>query len=889
MMKASNSVIRSTIGRLTSPIGLRSRLLLIALIPILGLLAGAINRVVDRSNQSQTASVIEAQVDALVETIDAQTALDAELLPTEAIRAGKAFGIPNGIVSQMIGFDVDERMTAARPVTDKAVSSARFARIRNLIVEIRASAFTSVTRPADNASNTKDSLDELGRTWLDAVQELNSMRRNDLGQLRETVKGDPELGATLENLLRAEEVVSSYGATNLTLFELSGSASEQRELRRKLAVETAIADRAIEALQETSGPGAREKLKLLTSAQEYGASIRILNTTLANPGKPLIADLPGAATKFRTLLVRSDLSQQLLAASADDLRKRAEASRQDAQQALVLNVSLSLLVSFLAAMVALVVARTISRPLVVLAQRADQVAQGVLGDEPLRVAGPKEVRKVTRALNDLIANLTTLDRQVDALAQGNLDASELNKTVAGGLGASVRRTVDRLSSSIRSREELQHQLAYDATHDPLTQLANRQSILDSLKAATSRSERYGGWTACLFIDLDHFKRVNDAFGHAVGDQVLIAASKRLSELIRSVDTLGRLGGDEFVVIADRLNNPEDAITLGRRIVEVLSEPFDIDGRVCVIGGSVGIALATDSRLNTADVLQNADLAVYRAKRLGRGSVEVFDDALRAEMERRSEIEVAFRYALTNGELSVAYQPILEVGTGAANNHVVGFEALIRWHRSNHGPVSPAEFVPVLETGPQIVDLGRFVLREALCQLAMWRATKPTQLLTMSINLSGRQLAHADIVNDVLSALDHAQIPPSSLILELTETALLGDLGAAQERLGALRAAGVRIALDDFGTGFTSISQLALLPIDIVKIDRTFVSQLADESRRPIVQMMIAVGHALGIRVVAEGVETASESEALIELGCSVHQGWLYGKAVSADVAVRIRV
>jgi EAL domain-containing protein (putative c-di-GMP-specific phosphodiesterase class I) len=275
------------------------------------------------------------------------------------------------------------------------------------------------------------------------------------------------------------------------------------------------------------------------------------------------------------------------------------------------------------------------------------------------------------------------------------------------------------------------------------------------------------------------------------------------------------------------------------------------------------------------------MAVYRAKSRGRGTVEVFDAALRREMNRRSDIEKGFQAALTSDELSVAYQPIiLRAEEGPAK--VVSVEALIRWNRPGFGMVPPSEFVPVIEDGPQIVELGKFVLEQSIRQLATWQADGLHELLTMSVNLSGRHLAGEGVVEFVREQLHLHGVTPSSLIIELTETSMLSDITGMTKNLERLRSAGVKIALDDFGTGFTSISQLALLPVDIVKIDRSFTDLTQEISRRPIVEMMIGVGKTLGLTVVAEGVETAEQAQVLMLLGCHRHQGWLYGPAVAPD-------
>jgi diguanylate cyclase (GGDEF)-like protein len=842
----------------------------IALIPILGLSYWAIAQTNQRLVQLATAQQTDAQIDTFVEVIRAQTALEAERVPTQAKVTGAEFNVSPTLIKTLMGFDIQARLAETRPLADQSLRGPRFTSIQNELAVLRACADS--TEPGD-----------INGKWNKLALELSQLRDHDLGMLKETIGDDVSLGASLDQLLAAERLVSSSGRTNLKMFELQGGSAERRDLRRSLTEDLFVFDEALQKLSGESGQLTTAAAKKLSADSQSVRAQWMVEKTLQYPTKPLLANLQNTANDFADLVRRNELSSKVLAAAAQDLRDRSQDSENAARRSLFGTVSIVALLAAASLGVALLSARSLIRPLRLLARRADLIAAGELDPVPMLETGPPEVQVVTRAFNDLVFNLGTLDLQVVALAEGQLDAEVLDRGVPGGLGTSVQQTVDRLSSSIRARDELQSRLAHEASHDPLTQLPNRQAIIELLGTAIQRADRYGEIAGCLFIDLDGFKRANDFFGHRFGDQVLIEVAQRLQKLVRSVDAVGRLGGDEFVVVADRLARSEDSVWLARRVVAALSLPFLIDGKICNIGASVGVAITHPDTpgATTTSLLGDADMAVYRAKSRGRGTVEVFDAALRRDMNRRSDIEKGFQTALVSDELSVAYQPIvLRAEDGPAE--VVSVEALIRWNRPGFGMVPPSEFVPVIEDGPQIVELGKFVLEQSIRQLATWQAGGSHELLTMSVNLSGRHLAGEGVVEFVLEQLRSHRVAASSLIIELTETSMLSDITGMTKNLERLRSAGVKIALDDFGTGFTSISQLALLPVDIVKIDRSFTDLTQEISRRPIVEMMIGVGKTLGLTVVAEGVETAEQAHVLMLLGCHRHQGWLYGPAVAPD-------
>jgi diguanylate cyclase (GGDEF)-like protein len=422
-------------------------------------------------------------------------------------------------------------------------------------------------------------------------------------------------------------------------------------------------------------------------------------------------------------------------------------------------------------------------------------------------------------------------------------------------------------------EEHQARLEHQALHDPLTGLANRVLLLDRLDHALQRSTRRPAYRpTVLFMDLDHFKSINDASGHSIGDQVLVAVGARLTALVRPSDTVARLGGDEFVVLCEEIGDPAQAVALAERIAAGLAEPFPIGSREAFVAVSIGVGCASDGD-DAEAVLGRADQAMYRAKQLGRGRVVVYDPSIDRQAARRAELASELHRALADGQLFVVYQPVLHLEGG----HLVAREALLRWDHPRLGSIAPGEFVPIAEESGLITSIGAWVLTEACSACAAWqRAGEPE--VGVTVNVSGRQLDQPGLEPDVAEALRSSGIAPGALTLEVTESLLVAGHPEARSVLDRLRAVGVRIAIDDFGTGYSSLSWLARLPLDTLKVDRSFIAGLGVvEGELAIVRAMIHLAHTLGLEVVAEGVETESQLAELTTLGCDQAQGYLFGR------------
>jgi diguanylate cyclase (GGDEF)-like protein/PAS domain S-box-containing protein len=430
---------------------------------------------------------------------------------------------------------------------------------------------------------------------------------------------------------------------------------------------------------------------------------------------------------------------------------------------------------------------------------------------------------------------------------------------------------------ISQRKALERRLAHQATHDPLTGLPNRTLLIDRLATAIGRAERHHQETAVLFLDLDNFKLVNDSLGHAVGDQLLTAVASRIEAALRPSDSVARFGGDEFVVLCEELATPEDAIVIADRILDAINRPIMLSDNEIYVGASIGIAFPTAAHASPEDVLRDADAAMYQAKGRGRARWVSFDDAMRADVIDRLDIDNTLRRAIERHELRVFYQPIFAIDTG----ELAGVEALVRWEHPERGLLLPGEFIGIAEDTGLIVPIGRWVLEQACHQVQRWLASRRGDLpFKVAVNLSGRQLSFLGLADDVAAILSRTGIDPARLTLEITESVVMHDVDMSTATLSRLKDLGVELAVDDFGTGYSSLSYLRTFPVDLLKVDRTFVRDMVeDPGDAAIVEAVVNLAHTLGLHAVAEGVETSEQLSALRRIGCEFAQGFLLGRPV----------
>lgn len=426
------------------------------------------------------------------------------------------------------------------------------------------------------------------------------------------------------------------------------------------------------------------------------------------------------------------------------------------------------------------------------------------------------------------------------------------------------------------RKEALDRLEHQAYHDPLTGLPNRLLFQDHLGLALTRSQRRPLYSfAVLYLDLDRFKVINDSLGHAVGDELLCHVARKLSECVRDVDTVARFGGDEFAILLEEIGAPREAVRIARRIQESLAAPVALEGHEVFTSASVGIVLKTNSYTHPQEVLRDADTAMYRAKEAGKSRFKVFNQRMHEEALRLMALETELRKAVERRDFVVHYQPIVDL----QEQRICGFEALVRWHHETLGDISPVEFIPLAEDSGLIMEIGNFVLEQAVHDMKKWNAcgdNVQNENLFVCVNISGRQFMQPDFAGHIESCINKWNVNPQYLRFEITESILMEHVGVAIDTLSRLRALGLRLCIDDFGTGYSSLSYLQRLPVDTIKIDRSFISQMnKDGDGRSIVRSILSLGFSLGLDVVAEGVETCHQVQLLEDMECRLVQGFLY--------------
>ncbi|HST50843.1 MAG TPA: EAL domain-containing protein [Pyrinomonadaceae bacterium] len=498
-------------------------------------------------------------------------------------------------------------------------------------------------------------------------------------------------------------------------------------------------------------------------------------------------------------------------------------------------------------------------------------------------------------------DLPTALSNIGQLLKGRVQVSQMEKRYIHKAGHvvwvhwSVSMVRDQYSKSVHlifqiqditDRKLAEQQLHHDAFHDALTGLPNRALFMDHLKLAIARSQRNTSATfAVLYLDLDRFKIINDSLGHTIGDQLLVGIADRLKKHLRPGDTVARLGGDEFTVLIEDIAEETEAVQVAERVLKELSNPFTLSGREVFTTVSLGIAPSSTGYDRAEDILRDADTAMYRAKSLGKARYEIFDKAMHARAINLLQLETDMRRAVEREEFFIHYQPIVSLG----DFRLRGFEALVRWQHPERGFISPMDFIPVAEETGMIIQIGEFVLREACRQMQQWQKGFPADPpLYVTVNLSSKQFSQTTLISKVGMILQETGVRPQSVKLEITESVVMENIDTATDMLRQLRALGVQLAIDDFGTGYSSLSYLHRFPIDTLKIDRSFVTRMTDNTENAeIVRTIVVLAQNLGMDVVAEGVETNEQLVLLQKLGCENGQGYFFSKPVGADGAEKI--
>jgi diguanylate cyclase (GGDEF)-like protein len=862
--------------RITRSIG--TRLVVLALVPSLAFLAVGGRSVLSSQERADTTAELDEHISTITELMELAFAVGDEEFPLLAQQQVGAFGITVEQANELLGFDLEERALEAQERSDRLIEGI------GPQVDLTAT-IDRLRRARDLAADPSSSSTEIRLAFEAAnsgVQSAVTTEVVHVGLLLGGSAPSPEVLAAVDELLSLNRVVAQMSRQVPLLFDVMLSIFTEESSTEPLADLTAVTGWYVEealVLDMTLDGRVGDRWRAMRSDPEF---VRVEETIVRvmRDGPDVIdvddpADLARLATAGFAREAEHIAVFQASAQEASELTAGARAeSRRDATWRAVLLI-LTLVVTVV---LVVVVARSIARPLRRLAFAASALNRGDLeAAADTGTGGPAEVEIVRTAFDDLVVNVTTFDAQADALAHNRIDDPALALPVAGRLGASLQLSVAHLSQTMAERERLHTELVHQATHDSLTGLANRAAARFGLDSAVGRARRSGAAVAVLFIDLDDFKRINDTFGHAAGDLVLVEVAGRLRSVVRSDSLVARLGGDEFLVVVEG-ETVAHLVELSERLIIEVHRPIDLGGTPVRVGASVGVAVLDDLGESADDLLRSADMAAYRAKASGRGRVELFDDRLRHEIDRVAHLETDIADALASGELHYALQPVWQIEP----RRLVGFEALVRWTRADGTMVPPGDFIPVAESSDLVIAIDNLVMRAAARDVASWGSD-----VSLSVNISGRHLLDRRVVDHVREVLDETGLDPSRLIVEITETVLVSDTDRASAHLETLRELGVRVAIDDFGTGYASFAHLRNLPIDVLKIDQLFVSEMLATGDARLVRVVIEAAHGLSLAVVAEGVETAEQLAVLADLECEQVQGFLLGGPVAPGEAAEL--
>ncbi|MGD9792262.1 MAG: putative bifunctional diguanylate cyclase/phosphodiesterase [Acidimicrobiia bacterium] len=854
---------------------IRTRLLLIALVPLVAFGALVRSNLAHHRSTRSTAERVRAHLASTIAVDRANSKLRQEELPSEMMAWSARLGISIDIIEQLTAIPVRRQVAEARAALDadnEAVAELRNSGLLPDLYEVR----QALDRGSIDPLDLRDVFYRLrAPSQLQWKIDLNAAHRL-LADLPSTVVGTTALERSVSELERTSDLYEAADTEVATLTVVLLGSADRAAARINLAKATQSYQLALQRLIETD-PETRSSFTTRLDAQ--GAPREFSNVVAQQLASSEPPTQPEIAAALRGGLIRSDIIQTYLTdrlaaatAAATALTDQAQADHQRQFNALVA-------VTAIAALVALLIARSIARPLQALQRRAAAVSNGDVHHEQLPLRGAREVAVAARGFNDAVATLHTIEQQAEALAAGDTEAAAIVVPAPGHLGTMMHASVARLTASLEERDALETRLAHEASHDALTGLINRRALLDRVDALLADDPT----VVLVFFDLDGFKQTNDGFGHSAGDTVLQVVAQRLVKTAPPSAIVARLGGDEFVVVitsseTDPVARPQHELAseLATSMIAAVTGPICVGDERHQIGACAGVAVST-AESTSSSMLRDADIALYRAKDRGTNQFVVFDDTLRAELARRHRVASELRAGIGRGELEVYFQPLTQSSLETGSPLLLhGVEALVRWNHPSGHQVPPNDFIDIAEESNLIVDIDLWVMREAMTQVVRWRRG-PFPDLHLSCNASGRTLFTAGFIESLRDDLIATGLPTGAFTLELTETVLLNDLDRAAQTLEQVRALGASVAIDDFGTGYTSIAQLRQLPIDRLKIDRSFVSNLHLDQDRSIVDLVISVGHSLGCEIVAEGVETEDQRDFLTLRGCELLQGYLLGR------------
>ena len=854
-------------------------LLTLVSVPLAVLAVQLYDELRETSEERSTVRDIVPLTERRLQTIDLRSALSDERTWSIAALGVERFGVDPVVVEAVIGVDIEERYEQAKLTTDRFIEG--FAPLRDQLERLRETRISNL-QLAGGYESISDQVDELGR---EAAR-----------QLEERVRARPDADDLLRELALTEAAADVQLAVNEQFISsiasrfVESTGDPARELRTLVESRRTYVNANDRIDDLARGDGIRQLVQDIRSSDAERVLLnevdRQIDTALRSGLNPAAGDLFTVAIEdlesLKGFLAAAEESTdawvELTRVAGQELAGTAAGLARESSEKIDRTRVLLAVIGTVTVLATLFAAAVLSRSVRRLARSAQALRDGVR--ETYSPSGPREVELAGAAISEASTNFELLRRQAQALAAGELAHPDLERVAPGRLGATFKELVDTLTASIHDRQRAQEDAAWQARHDGLTGLPNRSAAVRDLQELLD-----GGAAdvAVMVVDLDGFKDINDGHGHPAGDEVLARVADRLESCRARDHETYRLGGDEFVVVVPGVGSAVEARRVAHLLLDSIAAPIVLStGTRVTVNCSIGVAMRRPEA-TVSDLLKSADVAVYEAKRAGRNRVIVCTPALLEESHRTTQISTELVTAIREGQLRLEYQPIVDAG-GA----VTALETLIRWDHPDRGLVGPATFIPVAERSDLIVDIDRWVLGQVAAQLAQWAGHGGLLGgMPVAVNLSTRHLNAESLFDDVMGPLREANVDPSRLSIEVTETALLEGADDARRNLHRLRAEGISIAVDDFGTGYSAITQLRIFPVDVIKIDRSFTAQVTDttSSDRTLMQLIVEVAHVLGAEVITEGVESAEQAEVLVEMGSDALQGWYFSPSVRPEELV----
>jgi len=864
----------------------------VLLVPMIGLQVFAYREVRHQQRAAESAATVSRQVSLLQHTGQLIVPLYIEFTGTDGMAQAELLGIDRTVLVEVTGLDFPAYVSGARTELDAGLEELDAAggeltlrsgvTVAVEVAELRAELAGVRSRFDARAQSTRQ-VTAVFERLIGLVEEINASSSEALNGSA-TTSELAAIGAETEQFI----TTLTAATTQLRFVAQAGVTSgEQSNVLGAVAASGAF-QASVDRLRGLLAPDRRDTFDALAASPAFddvdeALPAWVASSTRAADQNVEMIDQPTAVETIVDLLTASFARLQELdqygatflpeeVVLAEAIRTEADAASKNALTVMIVALGVSLVLLGL-------VLLSILRPLRRLVRQSRQVGDGDLAVAPVKPTGPTDIRVVMRTFNEMVTTLRSYDTQVRRLALGD---TEIDRSLPGPLGDTLRQSVSHLAAVTSKLHASEAAATEQARTDSLTGLANRTAALEHLAVLSSQARIDRVSSAVVFLDLDGFKSVNDTQGHAEGDRILGEIGARLREACPN-ELVARIGGDEFIVLVNGISDQDEVTTLARRLIEIVSAPCaGSGGQLFTISASAGVSFVDGTR-DPLNCIAQADSAVYHAKESGRGRVEVYNARLARDIEDRADMALTMRQALLDNQFSLKLQPIIDVATKLP----VGAEALLRWNRPGTGEIGPNDFIPVAERTGVILDIDAWVIEQSIGILRSWQDDPLTASLRIAINISGRHIIDGSLSPLLDRLCTEAGVDPGMIDLEITETHLVADVARASAVVDDLRRQGIKVAIDDFGTGYSSMGYLHQLTVDTLKIDQVFVAGMCDNSLdRTIVELLLRLGDSLGLKVVAEGVDSEDKLAELLLMGCPMAQGFYIARPMPVADATR---